>query len=166
MTHAQTSFARRARTATVGVLLTTLAGGALGAAAPTASAVTISSQAQMKMDVVTSVNAVRAKQGCKGLKIAKKLNWAAQGHADDMMLTGLFSHTSADGRSWVTRIRATGWKRPAGENIAKGFGGAPEVMTAWMNSPEHRRNILNCKFKYIGVGYNTLGEYWVQDFGY
>jgi uncharacterized protein YkwD len=100
------------------------------------------------------------------VKIAKKLNRAAQGHADDMALTGLFSHTSDDGRSWVTRIRATGWKRPAGENIARGFGGAPEVMTAWMNSPEHRRNILNCKFKYIGVGHNMLGEYWVQDFGY
>jgi uncharacterized protein YkwD len=39
-------------------------------------------------------------------------------------------------------------------------------MNAWMNSPEHRRNILNCSFRFIGVGYNSDGEFAVQDFGY
>jgi uncharacterized protein YkwD len=63
-----------------------------------------------------------------------------------MAATGLFSHESAD-VSWVTRIRATGWTKPAGENIAVGFTTPGVVMTAWMNSPEHRRNILNCSFR-------------------
>jgi uncharacterized protein YkwD len=39
-------------------------------------------------------------------------------------------------------------------------------MTGWMKSPGHRANILNCKFRYIGVGQNPVGQYWVQDFGY
>jgi uncharacterized protein YkwD len=40
-------------------------------------------------------------------------------------------------------------------------------MDAWMNSPGHRANILNCGLKNIGVGlaYNTKHTpYWTQDF--
>jgi uncharacterized protein YkwD len=159
-----------ARTATSAVVLAAVVAGALSAGVVTASAVEVTpvslSVSQVRPDVVAAVNAVRAQQGCRQVKLAKRLTKAAQGHADDMTVTGVFSHTSADGRSWITRIRATGWKRPGGENIAKGFGSVPEVMTAWMNSPDHRRNILNCTFRYIGVGYNPVGDYWVQDFGY
>jgi uncharacterized protein YkwD len=39
-------------------------------------------------------------------------------------------------------------------------------MTGWMSSPGHKANILNCSFTAIGVGYDTRGNYWVQNFGY
>jgi uncharacterized protein YkwD len=39
-------------------------------------------------------------------------------------------------------------------------------MEAWMNSPGHKANILNCDSKAIGVGYDADGNYWTQDFGY
>jgi uncharacterized protein YkwD len=162
MSHARISLLS-ARTATAGFAFAALAAGTLGAGS--AAAVGPSSP-HVGRDVVTSVNALRATAGCKPVKVAKRLNRAAQGHANDIALTHVFSHTSADGRSWVTRLRAAGWKRPAGENIAWGFNSAPRVMTAWMNSPGHRRNILNCSFRYIGVGYSPVGNYWVQDFGY
>jgi uncharacterized protein YkwD len=38
-------------------------------------------------------------------------------------------------------------------------------MDAWMHSPEHKANILDCRFRDIGVGYDLDGGYWVQDFG-
>jgi uncharacterized protein YkwD len=41
-------------------------------------------------------------------------------------------------------------------------------MTAWMNSPEHRANILDPSFTDIGVGiaYDSRGEpYYTQEFG-
>ena len=153
------------RTATVALAFAAVAAGATGAGS--ASAVTVGPAAlRVGADVVTSVNAARATQGCKPLKVAKRLNRAAQGHANDMARTQLFSHTSADGRTWVTRIRNAGWKRPGGENVARGYDSVASVMTGWMNSPEHRRNILNCKFNYIGVGHSAVGDYWVQDFGY
>ena len=38
------------------------------------------------------------------------------------------------------------------------------VMTAWMNSPGHRANILNCSFKEIGLGLGQPNYYWTQDF--
>ena len=167
MSHAPAQTLRRIRVATGLLLAATVASGALttpAAASPSVAAA--SSAVQLKFDVVGSVNKVRAQQGCKPLKIAKKLNKSAQRHADDMAAKSYFSHTSADGRSWVSRQRATGWKKPGGENIARGFDAAGSVMTAWMNSPGHRRNIVNCKFRHIGVGFTADGAYWVQNFGY
>jgi uncharacterized protein YkwD len=169
MSHARMSLAR-ARTATAVVLGVAVAAGALGAGAEAASALAVKPLTlhltQTGTDVVASVNAIRAQHGCRNLKPVRSLTNAAQGHANDMALTAVFSHTSADGRSWISRIRTAGWKRPGGENIAKGFDSVPDVMTAWMNSPDHRRNILNCNFRHIGVGYTPAGDYWVQDFGY
>ena len=167
MSHAPSQTLRRTRAATGLLLAAAVAGGALSAPAVAAPSVPAkSSTVQLRSDVVASVNHIRAQLGCKPIKVAKKLNKSAQGHANDMSAKGYFSHTSADGRSWVSRQRATGWKQPGGENIARGFGAAGSVMTAWMNSPGHRRNIVNCNFRYIGVGFTANGEYWVQNFGY
>jgi hypothetical protein len=73
---------------------------------------------------------------------------------------------SLRGRTFDQRIRAAGYPSPGGENIAKGYVSASAVMTGWMNSPGHRANILNCSFTALGVGYDTRGNYWVQNFGY
>lgn len=165
MSHARISLPRRAGATTAVLVLTALAGGTAATTAEAAPA-KASTRAELRSDVVASVNKARAKQGCKPLKVATKLTTAAQRHADDMAITKVFSHTSANGRSWVTRIKKAGWTRPAGENIARGYTSADKVMTGWMKSPGHRANILNCKFRYIGVGQNPVGQYWVQDFGY
>jgi uncharacterized protein YkwD len=56
--------------------------------------------------------------------------------------------------------------RWAGENIAYGQTSAQEVMQSWMNSAGHRQNILNPKFRDVGIAYaygNTF--YWTQNFG-
>ena len=41
-------------------------------------------------------------------------------------------------------------------------------MDAWMNSPGHRANILNCSYQRLGVGVHegTGGPWWTQDFGF
>ena len=109
--------------------------------------------------VVELVNAARAEAGCGPLATDERLARAAQGHADDMAAQGCFSHTSLDGRSFADRVRDAGHPRPGGENIAQGH-------EAWMGSPAHRDNILNCDFTAIGVGVNTGAWTWVQDFGY
>jgi uncharacterized protein YkwD len=83
-----------------------------------------------------------------------------------MAINRYFSHTSLDGRTFDERIRDAGYTRPAAENIAKGQRSADDVMRAWMNSKGHRANILNCSYAAIGVGLDTRGWYWTQDFGY
>ena len=116
--------------------------------------------------VIDLSNVPRLLKGCPALKPSERLKKAAQGHADDMSAKRYFSHTSRDGRTFDQRIKAAGWKKPGGENIARGFSATTAVVTAWMDSPGHRRNILDCKFRYIGVGYAAKGNYWVQNFGY
>jgi uncharacterized protein YkwD len=64
------------------------------------------------------------------------------------------------------RIKNAGYPQPGGENIASGQRSAAQVMDAWMNSTGHKANILNCEFKVIGVGLDTNGFFWTQDFGY
>jgi uncharacterized protein YkwD len=114
----------------------------------------------------TLTNTARLAHGCKPLKLNSKLNTAAEKHAKDMSKYDYFSHTSRNGTTWSKRIKKAGYQTPGGENIAMGFPTAVSVVQAWLNSPGHRRNILDCNFKKIGVGFAPGGDYWVQDFGY
>jgi uncharacterized protein YkwD len=108
----------------------------------------------------------RVAHGCRPLKENRLLDKSAQGHANDMAKKHYFAHNSINGTIWWKRIMKAGYKDPGGENIARGFSGATSVVQAWLHSPEHRRNIMDCQFRTIGVGYNGNGGYWVQDFGY
>ncbi len=50
----------------------------------------------------------------------------------------------------------------AGENIALGQRTPADVINSWMNSPGHRKNILNSSYGNIGIGY--YDRYWTQMF--
>ncbi|WP_181775328.1 CAP domain-containing protein [Amycolatopsis pittospori] len=116
--------------------------------------------------VIALVNSERADAGCSPVSNESRLAAAAQGHSDDMSARNYFSHTTPEGVTFDQRIRAAGYSKPGAENIAKGQSSAAKVMDAWMNSEGHRANILNCKLTKIGVGLNTKGMYWTQNFGY
>jgi uncharacterized protein YkwD len=155
---------RRARPAVLAGLTVLLAAAPMATAAgPANAALTVQQQ------VVQLVNAQRARVGCRALVVDARLARAAQAHSADMANRRYFSHTSLDGRTFVQRIRAQGYPGTRlGENIAAGYRTPSAVMTAWMKSPGHRANILNCRFTAIGVGYATggpYGTYWTQDFG-
>ena len=115
--------------------------------------------------VLALVNEARAGAGCDPVTMHAALVSAAQGHADDMAAHNYFSHESQDGRTFVDRAMAAGYPDPGAENIAKGQPDAASVMAAWLNSPPHRANIMNCDLTTIGLGLNTDGRYWVQLFG-
>ncbi len=149
--------------AVIAISLSLLGTGPIGPAPAEARSMTLKEQ---RKAILKKTNKIRIRHGCPTLALRSPLNTAAQRHAKDMSRKHYFSHTSANGTSWITRIRRAGWKEPAGENIARGFSNARGVTAAWMNSPGHRRNILNCQFNYLGVGFVRSGHYWVQDFGY
>jgi uncharacterized protein YkwD len=116
--------------------------------------------------VVLLVNQARASAGCGPVRINAQLTAAAQAHSDDMAANGYFSHTSQDGRTFDERIRAAGYTGGfLGENIAQGQRGAGAVHDAWMSSPGHRRNILDCNYDAIGMGLHAGTWTWTQDFG-
>ncbi|MGW0765497.1 sigma-70 family RNA polymerase sigma factor [Streptomyces sp. NPDC002676] len=118
--------------------------------------------------VVALVNKERAAAGCGPVTENPQLEKAAQAHSDDMAARNFFDHTNPDGADPGQRITAAGYRWSTyGENIARGQQTAQSVMDAWMHSPGHRANILNCGFKNIGVGVHkgTGGPWWTQDFG-
>jgi len=86
-----------------------------------------------------------------------------------------FSHTRPDGRSAWTAYSDSGYLLSAvtcGENIAAGYATQQEAHEAWKEDfadyehQNHRRNILNSKFKAVGIGHIYYGGYhfWVQEF--
>jgi uncharacterized protein YkwD len=123
-------------------------------------------RAQLEAQLLTSTNQARAANGCSAVQIEQHLTGSAQQHADDMSAHDYFSHTSLDGRTFDRRIHESGYPgNDLGENIASGYGSAGEVQDAWMDSPAHRRNILDCSFHNVGIGYDQRGGYWTVDFG-
>lgn len=116
-------------------------------------------------DVVRLTNDERAGAGCPAVTSDPRIAEAAQRHSDDMAARGYFAHDSQDGRSFDQRISDAGYPTPGAENIAMGQDDAREVVRDWMESPGHRRNILDCSLSTIGVGLSGDGQYWTQDFG-
>lgn len=121
-------------------------------------------------DMLNQVNSFRAVNGLGPLKLCNNLTGSAQNHASDMAVRNYFSHTSPEGSTFVQRAEAagyTGWYSLS-ENIASGFSTVTSVMTAWVNSPGHRANLLGADSKDVGFGvaYNGNGvPYWAQEFG-
>jgi uncharacterized protein YkwD len=74
------------------------------------------------------------------------------------------AHESPDGEGPGERARRHGYNSWGAENVAKGQRSAEQVMEAWMNSPGHRANILNCGLVAIGVGEANFA--WTQKFGW
>ncbi|MEU2611763.1 CAP domain-containing protein [Micromonospora sp. NPDC007271] len=117
--------------------------------------------------VVDLVNERRAKAGCKALTVDDKLMLAAQRHSQDQADHKTMTHDGSDGSDVGDRLDRVGYAwRAYGENVAWNQQSPAAVMDAWMNSPGHRANILNCSFTEIGVGVaRSNGPYWTQDFG-
>ncbi|MDP9382060.1 MAG: Ig-like domain-containing protein, partial [Chloroflexota bacterium] len=123
-------------------------------------------------DVVERTNRERAALGLPPLKLQPNLRNSGMWFAQDMADNQYYSHTDRFGRSPSTRMFQFGYANSTitGENIASGQQTPADVVTAWMNSPGHRANILNADFREIGVGYgfNTQDAQkrrWVQNFG-
>jgi uncharacterized protein YkwD len=154
------------RLALIAMIPATLLGVAV-AAAPASAAVV--SEAKMQGDIAYLTNKQRALHGCKPVHTDARLTNAARAHSTYMARTGAFSHTGSGGSSFAYRIKVAHYPRPLAENIAFGYRSGLDVVKAWMASPGHRANILNCSATSVGVGavYSAGGNtYFTEDFGY
>jgi len=102
--------------------------------------------------LVDLANIDRSSEGLNYLAINDKLTRAAQLKADDMARKSYFAHTSPEGVTpWHWFDQAQYDYIYAGENLAVNFSRGEDVQRAWMNSPSHKANILNNKYKEIGI---------------
>ncbi len=89
-------------------------------------------------------NAMRANAGLQPLRVSGALTRAAAEHARDMAQNRFFSHTGSDGSGIGDRARGAGYGFCfIAENIAQGQSSVDQVLTGWMASTGHRRNILS-----------------------
>nr|WP_084375030.1 CAP domain-containing protein [Neobacillus soli] len=129
------------------------------------NAPTTGTVSQYVQQVIDLTNAERGKNGLPALKADTQLNGVAQKKSLDMEQKHYFSHTSPTYGSPFDMMRDFGVTyKSAGENIAQGQRTPQEVVTAWMNSEGHRKNILSSNFTHIGVGFEDTGKHWTQMF--
>ena len=128
--------------------------------------------------VLSAVNAARAKAGCQPLRMNAKLTAAAKAHAKAMAEQNFFGHAGKDGSRMSSRSKRQGYSyRTAAENIAAGYRSAGQVVSGWLKSAGHRRNMLDCRMRETGIAvvYQAddrpirgnsapLRYYWVQVF--
>jgi uncharacterized protein YkwD len=134
-------------------------------AAPAPVAAAESADPSAEGQVLALVNAQRAAAGCGALTADPGLAALARAHSADMRDRHFFDHVNPDGLDPFQRAAKAGIVAHA-ENIAYGQPDPAAVMDAWMNSPGHRANILDCDLTRLGVGVaeGAGGPWWTQDF--
>jgi uncharacterized protein YkwD len=119
------------------------------------------------------LNRERAERGLRPLRLNRRLSRAAGSHGRDMVRNRYFAHDSRSGASFVTRLRRTGYVHPrsrwlVGENLAWGsqdLSPPRAIVRSWMHSPDHRDNILEGRFREIGIAVvdgAPVSERWAQ----
>ena len=101
--------------------------------------------------LLDEANKARQKDGLPNLALNQKLNQAAHLKVTDMFEKQYWGHNAPDGtKPWKWLIEADYGYTKAGENLAKNFYTAEAVTTAWMDSPDHRKNILEPDYTEVG----------------
>ena len=137
----------------------------------------------LRVATLCLMNAERAARGLGRLQSEPLLGRVAATYARQMVRGQFFDHTSPAGSTMLARIKATSYLRnvsswSVGENLAWGSGNlaTPRAMVrAWMQSAEHRANLLDRHFADVGIGVaagapvvlepGELGGTYVTDFG-
>lgn len=123
-------------------------------------------------ELIQFTNQKRQDNGLPPLSENAALATAASNKADDMFSKDYWAHNSPDGTTPWIFIKQAGYDYVyAGENLARGFNSASDVVNAWMASPDHRTNLLSPNFKDVGFavkqgklnGENTMLV--VEEFG-
>ena len=153
---------------------------AVSAAPASAASPCASSAKSARAGTLCLINAERAAHGVRPLKLDKRLSRAALRHSRDMISNAYFAHDSRSGAGFSARIARTGWMNgrsswSVGENLAWGSGAQATpraIVKAWMRSTGHRQNMLQPRFRVIGIGIGAgapagggSGKTYTTDFG-
>lgn len=123
-----------------------------------------------KIDLLNLLNQNRKSVGLAPLTENNDLNKAARLKAEDMIKNGYFAHQSPSGITPWAWFKAAGYSyKYAGENLAVGFLDSQAVYNAWINSPSHKKNLLNKNYTEVGTaiisGFEGNSIVVVQEFG-
>lgn len=139
----------------VSIVVGSTAGTAFSVVAPTAAFA--DSTYSMESQFIAKVNAAREANGQQPYVVASDLTSIARQHSADMSRQQSLYHNP----NLTTQVK--NW-RAVGENVGEGPT-VDDIHNAFMNSPEHRDNILDHDFTQIGVGVSvdSNGIIWVTE---
>jgi uncharacterized protein YkwD len=142
----------------IAVALVAVLGALAAPAAHSSKARSTVALSSLESGVLVQLNAIRAQHGLQPVKISARLTASAAQHSKEMGADGYFQHNSFDGTAFWKRIGhwygSNGYRYwSVGENL---LWSSPQVDPAgalqlWMNSPEHKANILNASWTEIGI---------------
>lgn len=107
-------------------------------------------------DILALCNEQRKKEGVAALETDAELSDSALIRASEISTDGNFNHIRPDGSGCFTVIK--GEYSFAGENLARGKNDAAEIVSAWMASPDHKKNIMNPDFTRAGIAFIKSGD--------
>jgi len=123
------------------------------------SADNLSIDVESEIRMIELINIERAKVGAPPVVFDATLREVARAHSEDMWQGSYFAHYNLDGDSPFDRMRVGGVRfRAAGENLAMART-VERAHQGLMNSPGHKRNILDPEFGRVGVGVISGGIY-------
>jgi uncharacterized protein YkwD len=121
------------------------------------------------------MNRVRAEHHLTPLKVDQHLTRAAQRHTEDMARNNRLDHQGRDGSKLADRAKRAGYAYArVAENLAAGYATAAQAVKSWLDSPPHRRNLLDPEISDAGIGYvfrdgeagaKAYRHYWTANFG-
>lgn len=131
-----------------------------------------SAREAVELEVCDITNAFRFKNNLSVLTEDQTATKVSRKHSQDMADKNYFNHTNTKNESpWDRYDKAGGKYYACTESIAGGEFSAIDTIDSWINSSDHRANLLHEKatFAGVGVGYNEKSEfifYTTQMFSY
>ncbi len=114
---------------------------------------------EAEKEMIVLVNIERAKVGAGPLVMDVTIVPVARAHSLDMWMRQYFAHENPDGESPFDRMEEGGVKfQAAGENLALARS-LDQAHVGLMNSPGHKRNILDPVYTRVGIGVIDGGIY-------
>jgi len=120
------------------------------------------------------MNSERATAGQPAMAMEPHMEALAQAHSTHMAQAGFWGHTNPAGLGPTERLESVdpvAHSSGMAENIGAGYQTVADAMNAWMNSAQHRDNILDPRWTHCGVGcYTRSGDpqgyniYWTVTF--
>jgi len=134
---------------------------ALGSLAPAPAAVGAPRHAE-RHELFVRTNDSRDAFGRADVGILRDISRLVRHHSAWMARTGTFKHTSDPASAYLKGVAWKAW----GENIAVSGGTMRDVEKAFMQSPDHKANILNTCFRHVAIGVvrDDAGAAWVTVF--
>jgi uncharacterized protein YkwD len=130
--------------------------------------------ADKRQAVADLISRARVDAGLPPMARSTELDTAAQGHSLDMVDHNYLDHSGSDGSDPQDRADAAGYHVPPGtgwivvEVISAISGDPTGPVNWWMGDGQHRRVLLNSRWREMGVGYaqgGQYGNYWTVDVG-